>query len=345
MIYLKGIQIYHFYIITFILIIIYFIIKYYNKKNKTFYFRDIPKIPSSVMSYYVNGKIDDRTIWLTILDLISKNYYKIEKIKNKYYLKWQKGKLFEFDDYDLTESEKLLIKFINSIIYEKKDVSIDILDDYMKTDLNFNKKINRFYSRFRYETKDKYGILRKENNYFLAFLLVIIYTIMIFNVVNITSLIATIYYAIFVILICLVLKNINLSIKGLVNIILLLFTLFLIIIPIFPTFVMNKLLLITLFNPFLFLDVTAILKIQFYTEKQKEIGKQILGLKNFLEYFSTMDKKSLEYINLFDKYYAVAVALGVKLENPHPGLNYDDSSLDTLNSIEFIEMLFSPILK
>ena len=224
MIYLKGIQIYHFYIITFILIIIYFIIKYYNKKNKTFYFRDIPKIPSAVMSYYVNGKIDDRTIWLTILDLISKNYYKIEKIKNKYYLKWQKGKLFEFDDYDLIESEKLLIKFINSIIYEKKDVSIDILDDYMKTDLNFNKKINRFYSRFRYETKDKYGILRKENNYFLAFLLVIIYTIMIFNVVNITSLIATIYYAIFVILICLVLKNINLSIKGLVNIILLLFT-------------------------------------------------------------------------------------------------------------------------
>lgn len=88
MIYLKGIQIYYFYTIIFILIIIYLIIKYYNKKNKTFYFRDIPKIPSAVMSYYINGKIDDRTIWLTILDLINKNYYKIEKIKNKYYLRW-----------------------------------------------------------------------------------------------------------------------------------------------------------------------------------------------------------------------------------------------------------------
>ena len=108
---------------------------------------------------------------------------------------------------------------------------------------------------------------------------------------------------------------------------------------------MNKLLFITIFNPFLFLDVIAILKIPFYTEKQKEIGKQILGLKNFLEYFSTMNKKSLEYINLFDKYYAVTVALGVKLENPHSELDYDDSSLDTLNSVEFIEILFSPILK
>lgn len=108
---------------------------------------------------------------------------------------------------------------------------------------------------------------------------------------------------------------------------------------------MNKLLFITLFNPFLFLDVISVLKIPFYIEKQKEIGKQILGLKNFLEYFSTMNKKSLEYINLFDKYYAVTVALGVKLENPHSELDYDDSSLDTLNSVEFIEILFSPILK
>ena len=108
---------------------------------------------------------------------------------------------------------------------------------------------------------------------------------------------------------------------------------------------MNKLLFITIFNPFLFLDVIPVLKIPFYIEKQKEIGKQILGLKNFLEYFSTMNKKSLEYINLFDKYYAVTVALGVKLENPHSELDYDDSSLDTLNSVEFIEILFSPILK
>lgn len=345
MIYLKGIQIYYFYTIIFILIIIYLIIKHYNKKNKTFYFRDIPKIPSAVMSYYINGKIDDRTIWLTILDLINKNYYKIEKIKNKYYLRWQKNKLFEFDSYDLTESEKLLVKFINFIIYEKKDVSIDVLDDYMKTDLNFNKKINRFYSQFRHEIKENYGILRKENNYFLAFLLVLVYTIIIFNVVNITSLIVSMFYSVFVILICLVLKNINFSIKGIVNIVILFFLLLLLLIPIIPTFIMNKLLLFVLFNPLLFINVILILKMNFYTTKQKEICKQIDGLKNFLEYFSNIDKKSLEYINLFDRYYAVAVALDVKLENPHNVLDYEDESLDTLNSMEFAEIIFSHIIK
>ncbi len=58
-----------------------------------------------------------------------------------------------------------------------------------------------------------------------------------------------------------------------------------------------------------------------------------------------MDKKSLEYINLYDKYYAVSVALDVKLENPHTGLEYEDSSLETLNSIEFAEIIFSHIIK
>ncbi len=345
MIYIKNIHIYNFYLVLIILIIVYLIIKYYNKKNKTFYFRDIPKIPSAVMSYYTKGKIDNRTIWLTILDLISKNFYKIEKKENKYFLKWQKGKLFELDNYDLSDSEKLLIKFINSIIYEKKDISIDILDDYMKTDLNFNKKINRFYSKFRYEIKENYGILRKENYYFLAFLLVLVYTIMIFNVVNITSLIVSMFYSVFVILICLVLKNVNFNIKGIINIVILFFVLLFLLIPILPTFIMNKLLLFVIFNPLLFINVILILKLNFYTIKQKEICKKIEGLKNFLQYFSNMDKKSLEYINLFDRYYAVSVALDVKLENPYTGLGYEDKSLDTLNSMEFVEIIFSHIIK
>lgn len=345
MIYIKNIHIYNFYLVLIILIIVYLIIKYYNKKNKTFYFRDIPKIPSAMMSYYAKGNIDNRTIWLTILDLISKGYYKIEKIEDQYILKWQKGKLFEVDKYDLPKSEKILIKFINSIIYEHQNLSIDLLDDYMKNDLNFTKKINNFYSAFKFEIKEGYGLLRKENNYFLAFLLVLIYAILVFNFSNLFSLILIIFYSFFIILISLVLKNINLSIKGIIDIIILVLVLFFFLLPMIPTFIMNKLLLFVLFNPLIFINVVSILKINFYTPKQEKICKQILGLKNFLEYFSNMDKKSLEYINLYDKYYAVSVALDVKLENPHTGLEYEDSSLETLNSIEFAEIIFSHIIK
>ena len=345
MIYLKGIQIYHFYAITVILIIIYLIIKYYNKKNKTFYFREIPKIPSAMISYYAKGKIDNRTVWLTILNLISKNYYKIEKIKDKYFLKWQKGTLFELDNYDLSTSEKTLVKFINSIIYEKKVVSIDTIDDYMKTDLNFDKKINRFYGNLKFEIRESYGFIRKENNYFFAFLLMLIYTILTFNISSISALVLAMVYTTFVILLCSVLKNIQFNKEGLLNVIILIFTLFFLLFFLIPTFIMNKLFFLVLFNPILFIDVILILNLKFYTKKQKEICKQISGLKNFLEYFSNMDKKSLEYINLFDKYYAVAVALDVKLENPHSGLNYDDSSLDTLSSVEFAEIIFSFLIK
>ena len=345
MIYIKNIHIYNFYLVLLILIIIYLILKHYNKKNKIFYFRDIPKIPSAMISYYAKGKIDNRTVWLTILDLIGKNFYKIEKVDNKYFLKWQKGKLFELNSYNLSNSEKTLIKFINSIIYEKKIVSIDTIDDYMKTDLNFHKKINRFYGNFRFEIRESYGFIKKENNYFLAFLLILIYTILTFNISSISALVLAMVYTTFVILLCSVLKNLQFNKEGLLNIVILIFTLFFLLFFLIPTFIMNKLFFLVLFNPILFIDVILILNLKFYTKKQKEICKQISGLKNFLEYFSNMDKKSLEYINLFDKYYAVAVALDVKLENPHSGLNYDDSSLDTLSSVEFAEIMFSFLIK
>lgn len=326
-------------VIASIILLVVFILLNNNKKEKH-YFRDMIDLSGPLISYYNKGKIDNQTLYLTLLDLISKGFYKIERVEDKLVLKWQKGSLFDVDKYELKSTEKILAKYINSILFEYQNATLEQLGELIKSNLNFNNMINKFYDDFKYEIKHSYGYIRKENNYFLAILLTLIYTISVFNISSLSGIFIGGIYTFLVIILGLVLKNFTLSLKGFFNVFLLIYIVLMSITPIFPTFTVNGILpTLAIFNPILFIVIAYILNLRFYTPKQKELMFKIEGMKNFLNDFSNMDKRSVEYINLFNKYYAYAVALDIKLDDMYQGMEYDDNSLNTLTSLELVNGL------
>ena len=131
-------------VIASIILLVVFILLNNNKKEKH-YFRDMIDLSGPLISYYNKGKIDNQTLYLTLLDLISKGFYKIERVEDKLVLKWQKGSLFDVDKYELKSTEKILAKYINSILFEYQNATLEQLGELIKSNLNFNNMINKFY--------------------------------------------------------------------------------------------------------------------------------------------------------------------------------------------------------
>ena len=346
MIYFKNIDVDLISLVIASVILLFIFLLLSNRKKDKHYFRDMIDLSSPLISYYNKGKIDDQAIYLTLLDLISQGFYKIERVKEQLFLKWQGNNLFDIEPYKLNNNEKILVKYINSILFEYKNVSIEQLGELIKSNLNFHKMINKFYNSIKIEIKHSYGYIRRENNYFIVILLVLIYSIMVFNINSIIGLVLGCLYTVGVIFIGLVLKNFTLSIKGIINILFLIYVIFIVITPFFPTFTINGILTtLAIFNPILFVVVAYIFNLKFYTPKQKELMFKINGIKNFLIEFSNLDKKSVEYINLFNKYYAYAVALDVKLEPVYQDMEFDDNSLNTLSSLDLAMYITNFIYK
>ncbi len=80
MLYFKGINVELInLVIASIILLVVFILLNNNKKEKH-YFRDMIDLSGPLISYYNKGKIDNQTLYLTLLDLISKGFYKIERV-------------------------------------------------------------------------------------------------------------------------------------------------------------------------------------------------------------------------------------------------------------------------
>ncbi|MEG2322054.1 MAG: DUF2207 domain-containing protein [Bacilli bacterium] len=330
-------------ILAIILIIIFGIGMYFYNKTKNIkklYCRQIPNIPLAMLSYYDKGKISDKTIWYTILDLTARKYYKIEKQGTTYFLEWQKEHFFELDSYDLKKFEKTLAKFINSIIVEDHNrIDLNLLQDKMQFNMTFPKMINKFYQEYKNEIKNNYGFLNKTLNLFLAVLLISCYVALIIEVNVKDDIYFAIGYAGLILGISGVLKNIKFNFKGLINIFLIIYLILIIVLPfVFSSSGLMPILI--LMNPLLIICVIYILQSRFYNSKQKELYYQIEGLKYFLNDFSILNKQDLEFISIYDKYYAVACILDIKLtKNPYNNVAYDDDSFETIDAIELINKI------
>lgn len=314
-----------------------------KKKENIYYFRERPKkLSAALINYYYKGNINDNIIWITLLDLIAKRYYKIDKINGEYVITWQKEEILNFDNYDLNEYEKELANYINVVIIDNnkgKSISLIDLKNSISVDLDIKYFVKKFHQLFKEEINKSYGFINKKTKYMIMFILTYIYYIISFGIFNEASYIQGITFSFIIIFISVFIKNIETkSIKSLILIIItyifttsfmpLLFNLLdnnevlNIFIKILP--------LMLVINPILIIINILILKLEIYNKKQQELINEIKGLKKFLEEFSTISEKELGHIVLLEQYYALAVALEVKIENIVPNELEYNKELDSV---------------
>lgn len=347
MIYIKT-SVSGFAVANIILIIVLLFINFYKSKriNDGQYYRERPKkLPVAVVNYYYKDRITKDTIWLTLLDLISKGYYGLEKRDNEYFVFWKKDEMLELDNYDLNSFEKEMINYINVILIEKKSkfISLKDLKNAMSIDLELNVFIDRFYTLLKEEIKKNYGLIEKNKNYTLSFLISYLYYWLVFSPKTLIGYGFGLIYSIIIIVVSMILKNIKFGYKMIIELIIVMCFLAIFTIPFIPTIIESNnpiIFILSIINPLLLLVNTMVLNIEFYSKKQKELMNEVYGLKKFLNDFSLLSEKDLKYIELFRQYYAFAVALEVKIENIIPNnFEYDDNEFDTFNSMDFVDKL------
>lgn len=322
-----------------------FLILYFGNQEEVPYNRNIPDLPIAVINYYATGKITDKTIWLTLLELISKGYYQLYRKDNEYYLKWNRGKLLELDNIGLNKMERILVGLINGIILENKqnEISIDLLHKAMKSRINLSHTFRHFYNALKSYIRESHGYFNYYQNYVIAVLIDIGYFFIIFQSYKLGVLLLIFFFTALIILTSSALKNFRFDFKSIVGVITLIYSIFAISMPFIPTILFNNnswLFILLLMNPILFMTNIYLLNLEFPMPHQKEIMTNIKGLKHFLEDFSNLKDRDIDYINFFDKYYAVSEALDVKLtDNPYLRDIYDDNTFETITPMELSEAI------
>lgn len=277
-----------------------------NKHNSNFdnkYYRDIPEISPTTISYLINGKIDNKAISAEILNLIDKKvitYEKNNNTKDNYDL--------IYDNYygtKLNDKEIYIIKFIFGT---RKRISLKEL-----------KKVRVPYSRLKNvinvstnEAKDENLIEPKSEEKTTLDKII---------VVTLIGMFAVPYISIFVLPILLLIKFIYSSIvenKATRNIALLLSSVGIIICISSMIYVLDTnhfhkgyaVIMTLLVITGIVILMRKIYKITVKTQKGKEEYCKVMAFKNFLNDFGKMDDKDLPEVALWNKYLVYAVALG-----------------------------------
>ena len=162
-----------------------------------------------------------------------------------------------------------------------------------------------------------------------------------------SNIVFSIIFSFFILGISMVIRNLEKTKSGVIGAIFLIYIILIIVIPIASISFIHNLnwnLIFTICNPLVLINSVNLMNLNFYNEKQKELSKNIIGLKNFLSDFSKMEERKLQHVNLFDRYYAVSVALGVSFDKVYTEAKFDDESFETLDVIEFTAIL-AQILK
>ena len=319
------------------------VVIYLKTDKKIPYFRGHPKkLPMAIIQYYDQGRFNNKTIWLTILDLIQKDFYSLEKVKkDEYKLKWKKENLFHFEDSNLKNYEQYLIKYINTFIIKNKSqdqsILLNELINEMKNDVQFSERLKKIYNNIQYEIRSSYGELSYFKNYIISFIILILYYFIWFP--NRNLIVVGFGYSIMIILIASVLKNLKFNITGVIHIIILCFVTITLLTFLLPTFFLVKngiWSLFIYFNPLIIILVILILKIKFYNEKQKEIIREIKGVKNFIRDFTRLKERPIDYINFVKYYYVLAETLSIKItDQEYIKTEFDDDTLETFNIFDY----------
>ncbi|MEG1146000.1 MAG: hypothetical protein RSE21_01050 [Bacilli bacterium] len=139
---------------------------------------DINKQEPIINFYCYNNLKIKNLFWLTFLDLINKNYYKLTTKDDETYVEWTKQNILKFDEINLITSYKIVIKYINCLIYketESSKISLSKLDYLVKTDFSLSNNINRFNDELIKDVKKIYGNIDKISDYVIGFFFGVLY--------------------------------------------------------------------------------------------------------------------------------------------------------------------------
>ncbi|MEG2250247.1 MAG: hypothetical protein RSD09_01570 [Bacilli bacterium] len=139
---------------------------------------DINKKEPIINFYCYNNLKIKNLFWLTFLDLINKNYYKLTTKDDETYVEWTKQNILKFDEINLIPSYKIVIKYINCLTYketESSKISLSKLDYLVKTDFSLSNNINRFNDELIKDVKKIYGNIDKISDYVIGFFFGVLY--------------------------------------------------------------------------------------------------------------------------------------------------------------------------
>lgn len=204
-------------ILIFIYLLLVFSINYYKISNKK---RIIDKkiklelINPTVMFYYYDNNSNNRLFWLTLLELIDKEYYRLNAINDITYIKWNKKENFKIDVSNFNNFEIILINYLNKIICasEKNTISLEELNKKVTSDWSFQKVLNSFIVELKKESIKGYGNIDKISIFKEPLILTYIYSLQVLYFLNVgfnffEILVISIPFSIITLLITDLLKN------------------------------------------------------------------------------------------------------------------------------------------
>lgn len=336
-----------------------------NSNLENYYDRKLPKEKAPICMYYYNGKFNGKEFWVTLLDLIDNDIYKLENISGTKYLIWNKKDMFSIDYLKLKTYEEKLVLFINSLIYEDnkgRRIEFEELKEKVKLSPTIDKTMKDFYTILNNEIEDTYGTIRNDHKYSKVFIFNLVFLLMGFAItsgITYTNISASLLIDFIFVMISTVFVNTRNIFKSAFSIFLyavvIICAIAFISAFIFPAilgglFVYDnplKLfnlipLFIRIFFPLMIISNIIMLKYskRFSNNSQRELYLNLIGLKNFMVEFTNTCTRPIDYINFLDKYYVLAVALDVNLkEYDYLKGVYDDDTIHTFDADDLIRRL------
>jgi len=160
-----------------------FLINYYRnispkkKKQHQIKLEDIE--PALALYCYNNGNAS-KLFWVTLLDLIDRDYYKLYSEENISYIKWNKKDILKVDELNLKEFESKLVTYINTLIYkdnEKNYIALEQLQRLVSSDWSYQSISNNFINELKKESIKTYGIVDKVSIFEAPAILTYIYAL------------------------------------------------------------------------------------------------------------------------------------------------------------------------
>ena len=336
-----------------------------GKEMEHIYDRKMPEESAAVCMYYHNSKFNGKEFWVTLLDLIDRDFYKLENIDGTRYLEWTKEKMFDLDNLGLKPFEKKAVSFVNSLIYEddrKTKIELELFKAKVKTSPNLTKGMELFYTLLKEEITNTHGFVSQDNKHMKVFLVNTIYMfIAVYFTLKVnfgTSLLA-IFMAGLALFVSNVISNTKNTFKSIISIFFLVtlsilavvmfvlsfgalgLSLFLVSYSEFSLTSVLLFLVKTLYPLLIFVDIVLLKSIRkTKNEGQQKLVDNLLGLRNFMEEFTNTEHREIDYINFLDRYYVLAVALDVNLKYPdYIKSIYDDDTIHTFNSDDLMTEL------
>jgi len=353
------------YVILIIYLVVVFVLFANGKELEHIYDRKLPKESSAVCMYYYNSKFNGKEFWVTLLELIDRDFYKLENINGTRYLIWSKGNMFELDNLGLKPFEKKVVSFVNSLIYgEKREnkMEFELFKAQIKVSPNLSKGMETYYTLLKDEIINTYGLISHDNKHMKVFLINFIYMIIVmcFTLkISFMTIVLSIILSSIATFVANMLANTKSIFKAIVTVILLIFmpiviiilflmsfgllefTLFMISYSEFNIGTVLLFLLHSLYPLLIIVDILLLKNIKNIKNiEQQRLIDNLLGLRNFMIEFTNTNQRPIDYINFLDKYYVLAVALNVNLKYPDyiKGI-YDDDTIHTFDCDDMMKEL------